>query len=598
MPAQTDREIDGPSIAALELALVLVVTVIAGSLRLAAPSHLAVEHFDEGVYASNRLADFQDPPGAYPDRHLYAPPLFPELLEWSLVIGGGRPCSVMCVNLVVGTMMTLLTWWCARDWFGPLAGLAAMILAASSDYHIAFSRMALTDTLLALWLLAAVYAGGRAVLSGRGGWLVAAGVLASLAWWTKYNGWLAIAITASGTAAWCLSQRVSPNTMLAAGARWLGTAGIAVLSWVLLRSTLPPGVHYGDITANHRRYLTGEWFNGLLQHWAAHRYLDGWSTIAGVAAAAGGVMLVRFTWNGLSQSSPSMRRAGGLAVGLVALNGGLLLGSTGVLALLAIAGICLAIRRTAVPTEAEHSLRMSDPAQATRLAGWMLAAWFAGLLLATPFYYPYPRLSLPWLVACWLGSAAALQSFAASAWFTAAVQRLQPRAVYSGAIVFALCIPAAAWCRGSPVWPMRTVPWQDHRGLARIAELILTDVNAESRPSVDGVQAVIYVYAEPALFFQMESRARLDDLPCLAHPAGNLDLIAAGPADPRVATYVAIGPHGFREGTYIDEIVARLVPVGEYPYHPSDMVRLDELPAWSLEGRDTVDESVHLYRVP
>ena len=104
MPANASTEINRPSPGALELTLVLFVAVIAGSLRLAAPSHLAIEHFDEGVYASNRLADFQDPPGAYPDRHLYAPPLFPKLLEWSLALGGGRPWSPMAVNLVVGTL--------------------------------------------------------------------------------------------------------------------------------------------------------------------------------------------------------------------------------------------------------------------------------------------------------------------------------------------------------------------------------------------------------------------------------------------------------------------------------------------------------------
>jgi len=29
------------------------------------------------------------------------------------------------------------------------------------------------------------------------------------------------------------------------------------------------------------------------------------------------------------------------------------------------------------------------------LAAWLLAAWFCGLLLATPLYYPYPRLTIP-----------------------------------------------------------------------------------------------------------------------------------------------------------------------------------------------------------
>ena len=50
-------------------------------LRWAGKSGLAVEHFDEGVYASNLYCGHLDPPYAYPMRHLYAPPLFPALLR-------------------------------------------------------------------------------------------------------------------------------------------------------------------------------------------------------------------------------------------------------------------------------------------------------------------------------------------------------------------------------------------------------------------------------------------------------------------------------------------------------------------------------------
>ena len=54
---------------------------------------MAVEHFDEGVYASNIWfgpeAGYQ-----YPMRRLYAPPLLPSLIEWSLIFDQmGEPAS-------------------------------------------------------------------------------------------------------------------------------------------------------------------------------------------------------------------------------------------------------------------------------------------------------------------------------------------------------------------------------------------------------------------------------------------------------------------------------------------------------------------------
>ena len=58
------------------------IAVLAGAgLRLAFPSHMSVEHFDEGVYASS--AWFGPDEGyQYPNGHLYAPPLLSRLIEW------------------------------------------------------------------------------------------------------------------------------------------------------------------------------------------------------------------------------------------------------------------------------------------------------------------------------------------------------------------------------------------------------------------------------------------------------------------------------------------------------------------------------------
>ena len=61
-----------------ELWAVVAITLLGAAVRFAFPSAMAIEHFDEGVYASNLL--FPDHNVyRYPDRHLYAPSLVPAL---------------------------------------------------------------------------------------------------------------------------------------------------------------------------------------------------------------------------------------------------------------------------------------------------------------------------------------------------------------------------------------------------------------------------------------------------------------------------------------------------------------------------------------
>jgi len=127
--------------------LISLLLLISFALRLAVPSHMAVEHFDEGVYASN-LAAGSDNGYRYPDRHLYAPPLLPALIEWSIVFFGSSHLAVMLANLVAGGLTIGLLWWVAGRWFGPAAAIAAATIACFSDVHILYSRTSLTDPLL------------------------------------------------------------------------------------------------------------------------------------------------------------------------------------------------------------------------------------------------------------------------------------------------------------------------------------------------------------------------------------------------------------------------------------------------------------------
>src|SRR5262245_61844857 len=68
-----------------EWVLMGVILSIGIGLRLMAFSHSAVEHFDEGVYASNIF--FGPPEFAYPMQRFYAPPLLPALIEVGMILG-------------------------------------------------------------------------------------------------------------------------------------------------------------------------------------------------------------------------------------------------------------------------------------------------------------------------------------------------------------------------------------------------------------------------------------------------------------------------------------------------------------------------------
>ena len=68
-----------------------------GLRRGCALSRSAVEHFDEGVYASNIY--FAAPEYAYPLQRFYAPPLLPALIEAGMIVGLAAECGGSAAEL-------------------------------------------------------------------------------------------------------------------------------------------------------------------------------------------------------------------------------------------------------------------------------------------------------------------------------------------------------------------------------------------------------------------------------------------------------------------------------------------------------------------
>lgn len=525
-----------------ELWAIVAITLLGAAVRFAFPSAMAVEHFDEGVYASNLL--FPDQGYRYPDRHLYAPSLVPALIEWSIIFFGDKGVAPMLPALILGTLTIPLIWWVGRQWFGSLVGIAAAMLLSLSDFHIAFSRSALTDVPLCFWLLLAVYLLEKSLRDLSWSSAIVAGVATGLAWWTKYNGWLPLAIALSGLLVWSIFPRRDERHFKRRLSLFGMSALTALVVWSPYWLSLPHG--YGEVTGNHRLYVVGfsGWWTGFVRHSEFQIF-----NIRGPTRASWFAVLVmifvtaspRFSrfWNPLRAQSPS--------------------------------------------TPAKLHPRFSE---------WFLLAWFLGMTLATPLYRPYPRLAMPWAMAALLGLS----------WMFFGSAQFWRNRLFSGKFscarpcLFLLVTCSLAVLVGPP-WHLNrswVAGWQPRTGLARLAPQIQAAIqtDAASRRNSRGTQAVLYVHAEPGLFFHLPAEG------LAVQPAGNLNFVDIE-ATRKLPTYLVTGPHAHRDQNFIDEFAKRADQfelLASYPYDASDFVRLDDVSATQLRARREPLE-VRLYRV-
>ncbi len=539
-PTSNPRE---QPISCYELWAVVVITFLGAAVRFAFPSAMAIEHFDEGVYASNLL--FPDQDYRYPDRHLYAPSLVPALIEWPIILFGDKGIAPMLPSLLFGTLTIPLIWWAGRQWFGTLAGIAAATLLSLSDFHIAFSRSAMTDVPLCFWLLLAVYLFERSFRDLSWPTAIAAGLTTGLAWWTKYNGWLPLAISLSGLLAWSFFASREERHFKQRLALW-GIAGLTALAvWIPFWWSLPHG--YGEVAGNHRQYVVGfsGWWTGFVRQIECQLF--------GVRVATGASWIAVFVM--VTRTAPRRSRVW--------------------------------IEQHAPPPPLSPSdLRLTQ-------AEWLMAAWFIGLTLTTPLYRPYPRLAFPWTMSAWLllawlffGAARfenlrIPRTFGVVLWFVIATGSV-------GLEFMDLPLPREGlWVSG----------WQPRATLADLApkvqQAIRRDVAKSGGREVGGKRAIVYVFAEPGLFFHLPA----DDLAIA--PVGNLRFVDPGTPSANLPTFLLTGPQAERNQEFADEFAkyaASIRSVQSWPYAASDFVLLDQVSPSLLDAERRKCE-VRLYRV-
>jgi hypothetical protein len=603
-PLTTDRPADSTSLPGrAELILVCLIFLVACGLRIAWPARMAVEHFDEGVYASNLFFHDRAGTGHYPDQHLYAPPLLPFLIECAMIVLGTSNFAPMAVSIVAGSLTPLLVWWVGRRWFGSTSGLTAATLAALNDVHIVFSRTALTDVLLCLFLLGAVYFLHEALTTRNRLAFFAAGGVTGLAWWTKYNGWLPLAIGLAGLLPWRLwgGPGVEQSHPISWGQRWLRlpvplaiwslVAIIAFLIWSPWLVTLQEKGGYAAVAANHRGYFMGisEWTTSFAAQARKISLLDGIPTCCSLLAALALAIVRlrqenrRFTWN--------MLLCNGVALIAFAVAGMVCVieGANVILTSLGAIGTIVGLGRPLAGWFAASDRARTDATEGG-LAAWLLTAWFAGLSLTVPLYTPYPRLMLPLLVTSWLGVGSLIDAIvcrirAHAEALMAVAHGTRPLLLSKGrqrhglsrarpVFLLAVAVVALAATKRSPL--ERGVPgWESRTGLARLAPTILDDACREAGLDRDSQvkRLAIYTYAEPALLFNLRLAGAE-----FVNPVKDVVFADPDAPAPRLPSFLVLGPQAWRTrgfGEQLAKALPRLQLAGKYRYAPSNLVLLD-----------------------
>lgn len=244
-----------------ELLVVLVMTVIGGLLRVWSPGTLGLIHFDEGIYALAGLWPLS-PKGFWgidPTVIAYAPGGYPFLVGLGSFVLGFGDLTPILVSVLMGTLTIPLVAWLSWRTFGPTAGAITATFAAFSGFHIAFSRMALTDVSFLFFFILALGLGQRFLERPNLINTIAMGLGVGLAQWFKYHGWLAggiVALTAAVNAILTPSER-TPRRLARVWGQGACAALIAFAVFWPWFSFVESHGGYADLIRHHASYMQG-----------------------------------------------------------------------------------------------------------------------------------------------------------------------------------------------------------------------------------------------------------------------------------------------------------------------------------------------------
>jgi 4-amino-4-deoxy-L-arabinose transferase-like glycosyltransferase len=405
---------------------------VAAGLRFAGIGNLSLSHMDEGGYIGSAMTVATGGPYSFPySQALQSPPLLPWIIGSLVWLTQAQwPILGVLVSAAFGSGGVLLLFLLGRRWGGNQFGLWAASLLAISDFHVAYSRMVLTDAPLTFWFLLSLYCVTRlweqaeaagpvssddhrdkrkkskrqpaAEISIRSwlkkvGWAIAVGLTAGAAWNTKYNGWLVLAISLFSAGIWVVYRKLSAPSSKDESRRPF-SQDASLIGCLLLASFVATACYahwylfverhfeggYAAVTDNHRSYFysPAAWprhARSLIGSLAALRH-HGWIMAIGLVVGLGW-RLIQLMKDRLGVFPSTIGPALTLlfVFGLAAMI--LIQGTDTALFLLGAVGIIPALL-------------------SGRWERVLAAVWCGTFLLLAPLYHPYPRLLLPALPAC------------------------------------------------------------------------------------------------------------------------------------------------------------------------------------------------------
>ena len=605
-------------------------------LRFTATDQLAVEHFDEGVYSSSVW--YSDLNGSvYPSRHLYAPPALPVLISAASSFAGAR-LAPFIPGLLAGALTIVVIWAFTRAAFGMVAGLIVILLVALSDFHILYSRMALTDVPVLMWIVLAVWLGTAGIDRQSAKTMIFAGIACGCAWWTKYTGWLPLAIISGGSFWWWVTggrRQCGFRRLILLNAVMAVCACTVWSPWLWCLQSVGG---YEAVAANHRAYHTGwdSWSENLADQITWYSLTDSW--LAAVAIALGVTFAGSHRWfeARCSTWNRCALPGAGITLGLLSRFIGaalvlciatLTIGSFGVLAALGaggITGLFLWPSTIVRKIDSTHMFAAGDsglqraanvepadvrasPQLDPRLAACVVTVWCSGLLISLPTYSPFPRLLLPFLAVIWIAAAAGI------GWWVEACISVARRSAASGSqphrsvlqfVVVGLVIASlllGMWTLDGAV-VARSGIHDTRLGLRDASKKVA--LLCQEAAGVQDIKAasdvvppfVIYAFGEPSVL------CHLNQAGIVGRPVQDLHFPAASTiGGRRLPTFLVFGPNALRTPGFMydwDDLEPRFEHLGDVWYDPDALVLYNLFsPQWILQHQEECAQRLEVYVV-
>jgi len=555
----------------LEILIIVALILVGATLRLWRLSELGLVHFDEGVYAISGLWERTPSEESliYPKQILFSPPLFFFLVKASYwALGRASDTAANLVSVLIGTLSIPLMWGVTRRWFGYTAGVAAATLVAFSDFHIAYSRMVLTDITFGFFYLLSLASIHECFHRRSFYWAIMSGLTIGAAWNTKYHGWLLLLVALTVVVASVIFDRQNRTFLKRLTLCFLIMTVVSIicyLPWALYIQSQPSG--YLSLMRYQRVYLSRDWLGNILRQMKSQLYFDGWMSRFSAAVAF-------------------------ILVLVIVRNRHLLKGSMACFIILLLAGVGLAFggvsALAALGLLAILFVKVWDC-----YPRWLLLASIGIFFLLTPLYHPYTRLMIPLMLTIYIAAGVSIGRILSDF----AINRVDSKNGLLGLLlkpiltVGVVLLGVIILTNGIRPTP-RT--WMVKNSLREAATSI-----ARSLPMDD---SVVLVHGEPAIAYYLRLYG-YRAIP-IDHPIDNPKVRPFFHQSAKeyflVTGIYAEKRDPIAKARYEDLKKEQLSQIGVFPFQPNDVRLLDDYsPTRALGYRmnPTNEYDLHLYRI-